>query len=251
MHDADEDRTPDTPDETTTELDQPEVTTDAVDDGPEMATAHPVNATEPERDAATSAAADEERFHTRSLAYGAIGVAALALAFFAGMAVRGHDGDGPRGMRFDQARGQMQQGGPGGMQGGPGGMPGGRDGMRGGRGGHGEYGGGERHGMHGDQDGRGGRGMMGGRFGGGGGMGEVTKVSDNELTIDREHSDGSLTVKLTDDTKVLVHGDGGPRDAEEGTVSDIEKGDHVMVRGSSSDDTITAEMVFVMHSGDE
>ncbi|MCW2927012.1 MAG: hypothetical protein JWM86_980 [Thermoleophilia bacterium] len=161
------------------------------------------------------------RVDGRTLGLIAAGVVALVLAFAAGSAVGGDDGDrhgrgelrrdgGGPGFAGDERRGGGGMRGERGGQGGPRGMAGG--GMRGGHGG----------------------GMRGGH---GGGMGVVTGIEGDELTI--EPLGGpveEVTAALDDDTEIKRRGDDGAGDIEDAERSDLDEGDIVAIRGDRDDD---------------
>jgi hypothetical protein len=91
-------------------------------------------------------------------------------------------------------------------------------------------------------------------------MGVVTGVTKNSLTFDRiRGGNGSVTVSIDDDTKVVRHGDAGPRDAKPAKLDDIDEGDIVAVMGardgskSGDDDAdqVTASMIMLLRAADE
>lgn len=85
----------------------------------------------------------------------------------------------------------------------------------------------------------GGPGGAGGQMGGPGAMngtfGEVTAVSSTSITVKDQRSSESTTYKINDDTKIT---DGGNTAA----VTDITKGDTVMIATSDSDDTTASSI---------
>jgi hypothetical protein len=84
----------------------------------------------------------------------------------------------------------------------------------------------------------------GGRGGPGAG-GEVTAVSDSSLTVATPKGD-SVTVKVSEDTVVRL-----VESQSEGSLSDIEVGDNVMVRGQRNDDgSVEAKAIMVAPDGD-
>lgn len=87
-----------------------------------------------------------------------------------------------------------------------------------------------------------GRGPGGARGGAGG---EVTAVGDSSLTVENRNGE-SITVNVTDETVVNLVETGG-----QGSLSDIEVGDNVRVRGSRNDDgSVDARGIALLPDGD-
>lgn len=93
----------------------------------------------------------------------------------------------------------------------------------------------------GPQEGPGGMVMRGGPAGGPGGgmpanltMGTIQSISGDLLTVKTESGD-TVKVKVVDDTAIRIN--------KEGSVSDLAKGDNVVVNGQRDGDTIEAENI--------
>ena len=89
-----------------------------------------------------------------------------------------------------------------------------------------------------------GEGMRGGRRGPGPG-GEVTAIGDSSLTLATPNGD-SLTVNVSDETVVRL-----VESQSDGSLSDIEVGDHIRVAGQRNDDgSVEAQAIMVAPDGD-
>lgn len=87
-------------------------------------------------------------------------------------------------------------------------------------------------------------GLRGGRRGPGAG-GEVTAIGDSSLTLETPNGD-SLTVNVSDETVVRL-----VESQSDGSLSDIEVGDNVRVRGQRNDDgSVDAVAIMVAPEGD-